>query len=236
MKANNYDMSSTGVNIELKLERDVDLACILFNENFRHIEGNCRALLHHGGDSAGKPWQVSRCYDWSGADEKTLRRWCVNRELGRGFELRSIFKDKRERCETWIEYTKELLDTDGFEWYVATRKHFPAIPGAVCRWSVMLVRGYSSGDWCCVMYEPGTVPADCVREYFRNLLYNRPIYLEFRANRFEYYWSDTGLDGYDYYKGILIGRLCELVQGDGGSEREAIAVKVFLEENLPEDI
>ena len=202
MKTNNFDQSSTGINLELACFRDSDQSRIEFEENFTCIQpeeyrrSGCWFYSEYGNNE--KPDNLSDCYDFGKCNRKDFRQYALEYyELSENSEpglIRELIDDMFE-YGSWKDLAIHLLD-DEVGFYDAMRNEFPDIHNAVLKYESCNVTGYSQGDYALVLYPIGS-KFEGMREHFKHLFYDAPIYCRLTVNDEEF---DLMEDTEDYYK------------------------------------
>lgn len=232
---NNYDQSSTGTNLDLRCFYDGDLASDTFADNFSVIQhGGYKATACYFFTNCGqveKPDYLSNCYDFTGADYRAFRAFCleqcVQSKAAGGYAdctARDVIEEKRQGFETWKEYAIELLDEMGI--VEAMRDGFPDIEGAKVLFEVATARGYSQGDYAKILFKREDWMKDNPSHIFSQFIFQQEIYCRLDVDGKEYHLSEGLADSYEYEKEELIAYAKE----QGLSEY----VTGWLSENLPD--
>lgn len=185
---NNFDMSSTGTNIECLVFYNLDITRYFFKENFQSIK---RAeKLYYYIENGNVP----------GPDEiEFLVKGTIEAKIN---ALRDNYSD--EILNTWSEYDLDSMIKEDFEINLKNfaDENFPDISGLEFVPSKKLitvsVSGYSQGDYAKVIYCPddlekawGNAPDEKkLTKIFNNLFWDAPIYGQFIINGTEHNIQD----------------------------------------------
>ena len=212
---NNYDQSSTGVNIELSIHLDGDHARWLWEDSFTELPGNSR-----GFGSTGRYWysdngelespdSVADCIDWTVATvdncKAWLTHWICSGEYGESEEwLRDSVLELYGG--DWIEAARDAMGGgliyDSLELASEVKDDFASVSQYfTVKYGVTAISGYRQGDYAEILYDPSIWSSDFnPREYFQNLFYDCPIYARVEIDGEEYYLDQELADPYTWDK------------------------------------
>lgn len=233
---NNFDQSSSGVNLELVCFRDNDIAHIEFSENFQRLD---HIADRFGGNS------VFAYLDWGNIaeiDPSSLDAYNYTKA-----DLLSIFdsdKAMKEECAYYndkpfskctkaelVDYLESELPSD--ESYELYSKHLSP------KFEVVEIRGYSQGDyaeiivpdhfWTDAGIEKPAVVQAYFEDMFTNLFCDAPIYCRLDIDGIEFYFDEYIQDRYHYDKEELLAIAEKHITHD----KKAYILE-WLADNLPE--
>ena len=224
MNTNNFNQSSTGLNVELSVFRDSLEGQDLFHENFETIEQSpsdrITRLFYTEFGHDDEPNSLSDCYDFTDCTFRDFRAYCL--EYGTG-AVADLIEYKFSTYKTWKEYAEDVLSEIGIG--EAMRDGFPAIHGAEELYEVTTAKGYSQGDYSEILYKSseGFEP----KNLFKNLIFNLPIFARLDIDDVEYFLTEGLRDGYEWRIGEVLTYCRETLKLSGD-------VLEWLDENLPE--
>lgn len=204
---NNYNMSSTGINIEAHAFYDTWLAQDYYTKSMQSLKNNSRYISDQWFIDCGNfpsydqlEWRVK-------GDEPALREWIkasipdhgdqLDIDTATGGELRDIIQEEiAQSYRLSLEYIADI-ERD-FKVELA-----PFYKNEQITVLSMRVTGYSQGDACEVFYSPdlmqsiwGNVPSDNdLRDQFTNLLFDQPISASVTINGEDFPYE---LDQYEF--------------------------------------
>lgn len=189
---NNYDQSSTGVNIETSVFYDTGLSQKLWRDNFEKIEEDNYFYIDDGQVSIpdktitinGDDAEIERAYVYFvNGEDKTLA------------DKKQALLDCIEPSLDNLERENEYLRKQGFDLSFD-------VPNLLSIVSI----GYSQGDYARVWYDPvaleklwGKFPNQSeLKRLFDHLFWDAPIYGNVTINGEDYSYSELMPDEYDY--------------------------------------
>ena len=204
---NNYDQSSTGINIEASCFYDTDSASMNFRENFEILQyGNYRkSTVAYYTDYGNVKSADDISFSIKGDKSEKVR-----------FLLDYVTFEKEE-IETWDDDTIydeivgqhgekiSLLNMDDFNKYMLKDFNLELVPNKNIQ--KLVTRGYSQGDYAEVYYCPdelaqawGNDPKENeLQKTFGHLFWDAPIYARIEINEEEYiYYDCPAYDEYDF--------------------------------------
>jgi hypothetical protein len=211
---NNFDQSSTGINIQMNLFRDEDGARDLFNESFRKIDKAPHSKFEFLEFTLD---QDRPAFSFSDPDQYKFTRAELNKairsEPGLVDDLRSVlgrspFSSSIGKSELFAALVEAMPagDLAGF-----LAGNFTTL------YQQIAVYGYSQGDYVVVIYSKETVEEltagdlaswsdkeSARRDDCQNLIFNQPVYGRIEAGDIEIYIDDLMVDPYDYDKDQII--------------------------------
>lgn len=199
MIKNNFDTSSTGIDIELSCFRDCHLSRMYFEESIEMIQHSshsksCIAFYTDNGqidDSSLTDYKVKGL-------KADLKRFLA--EYFGGY----IYKNKLEMQE---EIINDLpVSGNDLKYYNSILEPFNCSIEYVNDIRSISVTGYSQGDYATVLCDFtaleklwGTAPKeDDLQKYLNRLFYDAPIYARFDIDGKEYNYNDYVVDDMDY--------------------------------------
>jgi hypothetical protein len=251
---NNYDKSSTGINIELHVSYDSSLAQFEFNENFTHM---ANATTRYGSkdvyyyiDNGNIALDDVRDNVELKGDTQAMRSWLkeirdFNNEEVPGFDtwgrdtlVREVknelgFLDAMPSLGNYEDLNHEYLDAYNLELYPKDEIERVSI------------RGYSQGDYAEIIVNVTALKAawgtegidlDSIKWDFTHYFYDSPLCGCIKINDTEYFYD---LDRYAFERGDWIDKTVKaysfLIYGEDSADNDTIKyVRDFLESNIPE--
>ena len=222
---NNFDQSSSGVNLELACFFDTCIAQMDFNENFERVErvapdgfyGDVYFFTNFGSDVFIENDQRNYKID---CDSKTMIRYMFDYVGGdmREFLLECEINSKDDvnvllgQFESYLYYESE---------YLAFLDRYFELDFVVYQ-----TRGYSQGDAATILIDRKTYNEN-LTQLIDNLVWDAPIYARLFIDGDDFY-LDENVNRYDYDKDVMINDFKTSYQG----EHKALIVE-FLESKLP---
>lgn len=243
---NNYDTSSTGVNLDLVCFYDTGLSYHYFQENFKRIE-KCYTYLttatyiYTAYGNLPSNW----CPEWKLVEsvEHTFYEMALHRA---GFYTDSVLNDtQKETVDAIVADLKHEIGKDNEQGLLdlVTTEIFHGFDDLAyliesLNFTTQEARGYSQGDYIEVI-----VP-DCLREifgmcddaeiltseYLANLTFDSPIHCRLEVDDAEYYADYFLEDMYEYDKYKIVKGFMK----DIADHPKAEYIRTWLEDNLPE--
>lgn len=195
---NNYDQSSSGVNIEFTVFRDNDKGMMDFQDNMKVLKQERRGgtvAYYIDGGSVKDDESVSFTLKGDAANvEKYL--------LNDGYDLKDM-DEQAQRDEIINALNPKVIDYNIHNAYDLKDTGLEFVPDKAL--STVSIHGYSQGDYAEVIYclsdltaARGNEPKEeKLKEYFTHYFYDQPIYATCTINGTEYYYWDT--PDYDEY-------------------------------------
>lgn len=232
---NNFDTSSTGVNIELNACYDLDLSRIYFEEAFFAIkEGRKDLLVYSEGDFSDfeKEYTFTKealKHAWNEYNNTPAKRAVY------GFSDKMGFSYSKATKQDLIDFIKNDLYSEE-DWIVFCEK-----AGFKANYDIVVSRGYCQGDhrevivphkfWECI----GVKKPDCVQTNLGNtidhLLWDCPVYCRFTVNDEEFYIDQELKDCYNWDKNEALEIAQKLIEKDFTQEQQT-AIISFLSSAL----
>lgn len=175
---NNFDMSSTGVNLELSCMRDLDLARIWFDDCLKLYKANHNNLMYSYTGAELNPIDPEDVSEYDYTNVSLL-------------ELLEALNLDREEFRNYYDCDPEDATTDQLIDYFDTIKQYEEVTEELIehldpKFDVLTVRGYCQGDeatiylphdyWVNVGAERTPEAVEEMREHLENIVYNQPIY------------------------------------------------------------
>lgn len=208
---NNFDQSSTGVNLELHCFYDCDLSRIYFDDNFQkdgyltdHFQfidyGNHKVvdLLDLDNYKYTKQMIIEGLLSYFNCSIEHLGTHFLN---DHGFYLSKATKtDLIEYVETSLYHSSDII-----KFYI---DNFDPL------FEVITIYGHSQGDQVDIIFSFEAMKEytfqdrekfiDTMQEYFTNLFYNAPVYCRLEINGNELYFDEYIKDQYCYDKNEIL--------------------------------
>ena len=238
---NNFDQSSTGLNITVSAFRYTDLSRLYFEEAFFTIkEGNKESLVYCEGHFS----DFEKEYSFTKAE---LLAAYVD-HMGDNYNRSDFLNDFK--TNTGYGYSKatkqDLIDFikgelyEEYEWHAFCDK-----AGFKANFDIVISRGYCQGDyrevivpnkfWECI----GTVkPLDVqsnLSGYIDNLLWDCPIYCRFTVNEEEFFIDESLKNSYEWDKAEALEIAAKLIK-DSFTSEEQVIIMDFLATALKTDL
>lgn len=238
---NNFDQSSSGLNLELSVFWDLDQARWLFDENFQRIEkSDMLEYIEYG--------NINQSFDLGSWDNFTFTKKDIiealkkdsqaeflNDESKRLFDkpLQRLTKSElTEFCDNWLYYKADI--------YTFQSENLKPNYYKICS------RGHCQGDYCEIILTKkyiDYITKECNKPFgkllpslqkeINHLLWDQPIYGRLLVNDNEYYLDELCEDLYTYDKDRLIAQFTKVYNNEFSKDDLKIIVD-FLDENLPE--
>lgn len=244
---NNFDQSSTGVNLELSAFYDNDLSQILFNDNFKILQYSdirqgsilvytFENVIDVSYFSISDPSQ----YDLrSATKEEMIKHDSIHLEdlndnakhyFGKSYKR----LNKDELLECILDYC--LYDEDEQSQYL--KDTFTA------KYTTIASHGYCQGDYSTI-YIPDEVIAeypnctkdtigDYLQSHIDHLLWDAPIHARLTVDDEEYYIDEYLESMWDWDKDKVLESTGKIF--DGLSKEKINLIYLFLQDNLPENL
>ena len=234
---NNFDQSSTGLNISASAFRDTDLSHFYFEEAFFTIkEGNKDLLVYCEGNFSDfeKEYSFTKAElvaAWSKVESRADFLENFRSRMGFGYS-KATKQDLIDYCETetggggdWLEFQQEV----GFK----------------ANFDVVVSRGYCQGDYREVIVphkfwdivgipKPLDVQSN-LGAHIDSLLWDCPIYSRFTVNAEEFFIDQELKNSYSWDKAEALGIAAKLIKDSFTSEEQAIIMD-FLSNALKTDL
>jgi hypothetical protein len=221
---NNFDTSSSGLDIELVANYDLDLSRIYFDECFARIgdqlvygEGQCSDFV--------------KAYTFTVDD---LKDAIIGQLCWTNYGISDLKADiKGYTGNSWSKIKKADLvkymqkDWDSYQW-----NEFCEKAGFAANFDTVISRGYSQGDyekvivpyklWECIgVKKPECVQSNLVKT-INNLLWNSPVYCRFTVNGEEFYIDQELTDVYKWDKDEALQIAGKLIKKEYTEEEQTI--------------
>jgi len=227
---NNFDTSSTGINIEFNGRYDTYLSRINFEESFNICEElGYGCLIHNTGDD------IKSVYELFSIPENKSVRDILKALLTYYDNPRDLISD----CWWYVGYTRELSkdDINGFVRYCLDNEECLEFikDNYTTEYDDITVTGFSQGDIVTVWYNTNHVKGDIstIREQFTNIIFGTEIHGMLTINDKEYYITDYLKDYYWWDKDSFINSFMEFYNGDSSDDNSNEYIRTWLEDNLP---
>jgi hypothetical protein len=220
MYKNNFDCSSSGINIEVTACYDTDLSRLYYDDMFNTVWFNNRSHIVLDNDLGvgykGESFKAYEVVDFT--VKKKLNVMDLLDEYGDYFYDANEYT-KEEALEELKEingkYVQELIEKG----YAKPKEGYKSF----------VSRGYCQGDYAFVICKD-----DLSEDYIDHLLWDAPVYASVTiGNATEYLYQDFCKDEYEWDKEGFIRCVCECYTNDN-SVRESL--KKQLNDMLPEEL
>lgn len=196
---NNYDKSSTGVDIECVCYYDINLSRHNFEENFEILQHNSSVLYFI--DNGNLPGATTVKMIVKGTKENKVSH------------LAYVTSFDKEEIETWDDDTidSEIIGREeDINLINYALDKLPTLPGLEFLPNKNLIalgsRGYSQGDYSTILYCPedlekawGKMPTqESIQKMVNHYCWDSPIYARFEIDGKEYHYHD--MPEYDEYE------------------------------------
>ena len=231
---NNFDKSSTGIDIEFsgyysgdRAQRDFEesleivqssgyrTSSIVYYKNYGNVDGYKEIEFHVVGT---KPQLVEYLmYHYARETKTGYMKWTKNDLLDAVedalYDERSLI-NYREENKNLVEYGLEIVPSKKLEWVVS--------------------RGYSQGDYAEIVYCPEdlksawgckVIDESNLIEEFGHLLWDAPIEATLTVNEKEYLYDEMDLDQYEWQRDKFIAAVAE----ESGVDKDSLADIVPME-------
>ena len=238
---NNFNTSSTGLNIELTAFCDTYASRLYFEEMFFTIkEGSKDQLVYSEGNYSTfekeyiftKAELVAAYIDYMG---QGYNKQSFNNDLRTYWD----FPTSKATKQDLIDFIKNDLYEE-YEWHNFCKK-----AGFKANFDIVVSRGYSQGDykevivphkfWECI----GVEKPDCVQSNLGNtidnLLWDCPICCRFTVNDEEFYIDQELKDCYSWDKSEALEIVKKLIEKDYTQEQQAVIIS-FLSSALKTEL
>ena len=222
---NNFDQSSSGVNLELSCFFDTGMARSDFDENFERVErdaptgfyGDVYFYTNFGSDvflendarnykiDCDSKTMIKRMFDYIGGDLREFMREC---EVNSKDDVNALLG----QFESYVAYESDYLDF--------LDKYFEL------DFVIYQTRGYSQGDAATILIDRKTWH-EHIENWIDRLFWDAPIYARLEINGEEIY-LDEDIDRYDYSKDAIMYNFEKSYKG----KHKGLIIE-FLESELP---
>lgn len=238
---NNFDTSSSGLNIELRASYDLDMSRFYFEEAFFTIKEDSKDQLVY---SEGNYSDFEKEYTFT---VKELKGAMIDQLCWANYALSDLRADIKDYTgDSWSKVKKaDLIDYMQKDWDSNQWNEFCEKAGFKANFDTVISRGYSQGDykeviiphkfWECV----GIKKPECVQsnlgETIGNLLWGCPVYCRFTVNGEEFYIDQELPDSYRWDKDQALQIAGKLIEKECTKEEQTIILD-FLTSALKTDL
>lgn len=236
---NNFDQSSTGLNITVSAFRDTDLSRFYFEDAFFTIKERDEDILVYceGNFSDFEKEYTFTKAGLAGAYSAHLNT--TKHGLYDDFKVDMGFSFHKATKQDMIDFIKGQLYEE-YEWLAFCEK-----AGFKANFDIVVSRGYSQGD-CREVIVPhkfwdivGIPKPECVHSnlsgYIDNLLWDCPIYCRFTVNSEEFYIDQELKSSYNWNKSEALEIAATLIKDNFTSEQQSTILN-FLASSLGTDL
>lgn len=239
---NNFDQSSTGLNISVSAFRDTDLSRFYFEYAFFTIkEGRKDCLVYCEGNFSDfeKEYTFTKKELLAAIVDQHFPAMVEYLWLKDDFKTRMGFTLSKATKQDLVTYTKEVC------YYVEDWQAFCEKAGFKANFDIVVSCGYCQGDyrevivphkfWDCIgIVKPLDVQSNLCG-YIDNLLWDCPVYCQFEVNGIEFNVSSELKDSYDWDKAEALEIAAKLIKDSFTSEEQVIIMN-FLASSLKTDL
>lgn len=201
MYKNNFDCSSTGINIECSACYDTDLSRIYFEDMFDSVWFNNRYSIVLDKDlevgSIGNLFKACEVVDFT---------------VKKKANILEVLNEYGDYCYDWNDYTKEealeeLKDISGKYTQELIEKGYAKPKEG---YKAFVSRGYCQGDYAFVICKD-----TLTNDYVDHLLWDAPVYASVSiGNTTEYLYQEFCKDEYEWDKEGFIRYICDRYTND----------------------
>lgn len=213
---NNFDASTTGLNVELNCFRDTDLARFWFEEQFTCVSRDSFSLLNTG-------YRGVNIFVYQSPDFElfNLDNWIVPTKVKlHDLMLTKLFNGCTGtfNTETKDQYGKlsyKLTKLELLEFLSGTYEedlHSFIVENLKPKFKVVSSRGYCQGDYVEVIYYPDNLGTTEDLD-FDNELWDTPVYCRLTINGEEFYIDSEMKDRYKYNEYEIASIIIKLIRG-----------------------
>jgi phage pi2 protein 07 len=241
---NNFDQSSSGINLELNCFWDTDLSRIYFDESFYIIQystysQNSILVYNWNGEIKAEDFDLNHIenYSYTKAD---LIEWL--KESFYNYELNSISNDYFNKSFSKLTKSEllEIVENNIYDCQEEYTERFTP------NYQTLVSRGYCQGDYSEIIFTKELLQkmrdqlTACkamndqqIAEYFQydidHLLWDSPLYARLDIDGGEFYFDDFQKDRYTYDKDEILNYVKNNLQHD-----RIEYILEWLEYNLPD--
>jgi hypothetical protein len=246
---NNFDTSSSGVNLELTCERDNCLAQDQFSENFKRIDTGGSSLLNdrffnadvyqfidNGNFSDGFNLTDLNNYDLTSKTNKNILANIRSEFYGSSEDLRNDSLNLFNKYPYQLNKV-ELLELVENEFNEDYEKFL--VDNFTPLFEIISIRGYSQGDYAEIAFTHKDIKEYnfedrekflvMMENYFTNLFYDAPIYCKLGIDQDEFDFREFMKNEFEYDKNELIAIAEKHI-----IHTEKQTILTFLNDNLSE--
>lgn len=213
---NNFDVSTTGLNVELDCFRDTDLARFWFEDSFACVSRDSFSLLNTGYRGVS-----IFAYQLPDFDLFDLRNWIVPTKVKlHDLMLNKLFNGctgtfNTEAKDQYGKLSYKLTKPELLEFLSNTYEpdyHEFIVRNFEPKFKVVSSRGYCQGDYAEVIYMPDEL-GTAEELNFDNELWSTPIYCRLTINDEEFYIDSEMKDQYEYDEDEIASIIIKLIRG-----------------------
>lgn len=235
---NNYDSSTTGLNVELDCFRDTDLSSFWFEDSFTCVSRDSFSLLNSSYRGVSilayqlPDFELFDLDNWKVPTKAKLYDLILNKLYnGCTGTFNTETKDQYGKLSykltkpELLEFLSGTYEEDYHEFIV--RNFEP-------KFKVVSSRGYCQGDYAEVIYMPEEYNTEDPLN-FDNELWGTPIYCRLTVNDEEFYIDSEMKDQYEYNEDEITSIITKLINdSDIGNKELAIAEALALLPSEPD--
>ena len=236
---NNYDQSSSGVNLSLSCYYDLDLARIYFDEDLTLLSNNDFSLLNDRYRGVNI-YQLNLGEETDQIDLVDFKNWNITKKslLSAIKDYYDCLKEVSEDCKRHLGVPlskcnkSDLIDFLEIDLYNRSEIIEFLVKYFSFKFEVVSSRGYCQGDYCEVVIASNDKKLiDRLKKsnYVDNLVWDQPIYCQLDINDNEFSFNDYIKNCYNYDKGEIISIADKYIEHD-----KKDYILSWLESNLPE--
>lgn len=234
---NNFDQSSTGLNITVSAFYDTDLSRIYFDEAFFTIKEGRKDLLVY---CKGNFSDFEKEYIFTKAE--LLSAWSkieTKEDFLNNFRFNMGFGYSKATKQDLIDYCKQSC------YYLENWHKFCEDSGFKSNFEIVVSRGYCQGDYQEVIVpnefwdKIGTKKPESVQSelgtYINHLLWDCPVTCYFTVNDEDFYIDQELKDSYNWDKNEALEIAKNLIKNDFTTEEQTIIMD-FLSKSLKDSL
>lgn len=235
---NNFNTSTTGLNVELDCFRDTDLARFWFEDSFTYVSRDSFSLLN----TKYRGVNIF-AYQLPNFDLFSLDNWIVpTKEKLHDLMLNKLFNGctgtfNTETKDQYGKLSHRLTKLELLEFLSGTYeddRHSFIVENLNPKFKVVSSRGYCQGDYAEVIYCPEEL-GTTEELNFDNELWDTPIYCRLTINDEEFYIDSEMKDPYEYNEDEIASIIIKLIRGSKIEDTElAISEALSLIPSEPE--
>ena len=236
MRRNNFNTSSSGLNIELSVFRDTDRSQMEFDESFTRLEDGLFVFTEFGNVSDNFSFSDASNYRFTVKELRQAIKNNYDTELSQHYFSKPFSKLTKAELLEFLD----CVTYDSSEVAEFLQDNFTPL------YDNIVPRGYSQGDYAEVIITPAykaylagngkqwdDEQERKTSDLIDKLFWDAPIYARLEIGDNEFYLDELLVDCYEYDKSQLMQDF-ERVYAKEFSDSQLIIVMEFLADNLPE--
>lgn len=232
---NNFNSSTSGVNLELSCFFDSHQSSYLFDENFTRINDDTFLFIDHGNFSNEFDLSSLDNYDLSSCFVREIKQYFIEHVSDYKSDLNELAYNYFEKRfnqllkNELLEILTNELDNDDLIDFL--NDNFKA------KFEKIIIQGYSQGDQVTVIFKHKDMKEynfdnrdifiNNMKNYIYNLFYDAPLFCKLTIDNIEFYFNDYIKNEYNYDKSELLSIASEHIKHD-----KKDIIMQFLNDNL----